>query len=131
MKANAQRLIAARLGFALITLFLVSAIVFTITGLLPGDAAEQALGQAATPEQVAALRHQFGLDQSAVQGYFQWLVHAVSGSFGTLLSKNMPVRDDRDAPSKYAHARRVDGRRVGACRAGDRHSVRNVSRFAA
>lgn len=59
MKANAQRLIAARLGFALITLFLGSAIVFTITGLLPGDAAQQALGQAAPPEQVAALRHQF------------------------------------------------------------------------
>lgn len=93
MKANAQRLIAARLGFALITLFLVSAIVFAITGLLPGDAAQQALGQAATPEQVAALRHQFGLDQPALQRYFQWLFHVVSGSFGTSLSNNMPVRE--------------------------------------
>lgn len=93
MKANAQRLIAARLGFALITLFLVSAIVFTITGLLPGDAAQQALGQAATPEQVAALRHQFGLDQPVLQRYFQWLLHVVSGSFGTSLSNNMPVRE--------------------------------------
>ena len=44
MKANAQRLIATRLGFALVTLLLVSAIVFAITGLLPGDAAQQALG---------------------------------------------------------------------------------------
>ncbi|HEX7933882.1 MAG TPA: ABC transporter permease, partial [Paraburkholderia sp.] len=51
------------------------------------------LGQAATPEQVAALRHQFGLDQSAVQGYFQWLVHAVIGNFGTSLSNNLPVRE--------------------------------------
>ena len=80
MKANAQRLIAARLGFALITLFLVSAIVFTITGLLPGDAAQQALGQADTPGQVAALRHQFGLDQPAAQRDFQWLVHGVSAA---------------------------------------------------
>jgi peptide/nickel transport system permease protein len=64
MKANAQRLIATRLGFALLTLLLVSAMVFAITGLLPGDAAQQALGQAATPEQVAALRHQFGLATS-------------------------------------------------------------------
>ncbi|SDG42053.1 peptide/nickel transport system permease protein [Paraburkholderia phenazinium] len=93
MKANAQRLIAARLGFALLTLFLVSAIVFAITGLLPGDAAQQALGQAATPEQVAALRHQFGLDQPVLQRYFQWFVHAVIGNFGTSLSNNMPVRE--------------------------------------
>jgi peptide/nickel transport system permease protein len=93
MKANAQRLIAARLGFALLTLLLVSAIVFAVTGLLPGDAAQQALGQAATPEQVAALRHQFGLDQPMLQRYFQWLAHAVSGSFGTSLSNNMPVRE--------------------------------------
>lgn len=93
MKANAQRLIAARLGFALVTLLLVSAIVFAITGLLPGDAAQQALGQAATPEQVAALRHQFGLDQPALQRYVEWLLHIVSGSFGTSLSNNMPVRE--------------------------------------
>ncbi|SIT41381.1 Binding-protein-dependent transport system inner membrane protein [Paraburkholderia piptadeniae] len=93
MKANAQRLIAARLGFAMVTLLLVSAIVFAITGLLPGDAAQQALGQAATPEQVAALRHQFGLDQPALQRYFQWLLHVVSGSFGMSLSNNMPVSE--------------------------------------
>ena len=91
MKAHAQRLIAARLGLALLTLLLVSAVVFAITGLLPGDAAQQALGQAATPEQVAALRHQFGLDQPALQRYFQWLVHVASGNFGTSLSNNMPV----------------------------------------
>ncbi|QCP52540.1 ABC transporter permease [Trinickia violacea] len=93
MKANAQRLIAARLGFALVTLLLVSAIVFAITGLLPGDAAQQALGQAATPEQVEVLRHQFGLDQPALQRYFQWLFHLASGSFGTSLSNNMPVSE--------------------------------------
>ena len=93
MKAHAQRLIAARLGLALLTLLLVSAIVFAITGLLPGDAAQQALGQAATPEQVAALRHQFGLDQPALQRYFQWLMHVVSGNFGTSLSNNLPVSE--------------------------------------
>ncbi|TGS71447.1 ABC transporter permease, partial [Mesorhizobium sp. M8A.F.Ca.ET.181.01.1.1] len=72
MKAHAQRLIAARLGLALLTLLLVSAIVFAVTGLLPGDAAQQALGQAATAEAVAALRHQFGLDQPALQRYGEW-----------------------------------------------------------
>ncbi|TCG03883.1 ABC transporter permease [Paraburkholderia steynii] len=93
MKAHAQRLIAARLGLALLTLLIVSAMVFALTGLLPGDAAQQALGQAATPAQVAALRHQFGLDQPAVQRYAQWLVHAVSGNFGTSLSNNLPVHE--------------------------------------
>ena len=93
MKAHAQRLIAARLGLALLTLLLVSAVVFAITGLLPGDAAQQALGQAATPEAVAALRHQFGLDQPALQRYFEWLFHIVSGNFGTSLSNNLPVSE--------------------------------------
>src|SRR6516225_6334302 len=93
MKAHAQRLIAARLGLALLTLLLVSAVVFAITGLLPGDAAQQALGQAATPEQVAALRHQFGLDQPALQRYVQWLMHVASGNFGTSLSNNLPVSE--------------------------------------
>src|SRR4051812_36421919 len=91
MKAHAQRLIAARLGLALLTLLLVSAIVFGVTGLLPGDAAQEALGQAATPEAVAALRHQFGLDQPALQRYGQWLFHIVTGNFGTSMSNNLPV----------------------------------------
>ena len=90
MKAHVQRLIAARLG---LTLLIVSALVFALTGLLPGDAAQQALGQAATPAQVAALRHQFGLDQPAVQRYAQWLVHAVSGNFGSSLSNNLQVSE--------------------------------------
>jgi peptide/nickel transport system permease protein len=93
LKAHAQRLIAARLGLALLTLLIVSALVFALTGLLPGDAAQQALGQAATPAQVAALRHQFGLDQPAVQRYAQWLMHAVSGNFGSSLSNNLPVSE--------------------------------------
>jgi len=93
LKSHAQRLIAARLGLALLTLLIVSALVFALTGLLPGDAAQQALGQAATPAQVAALRHQFGLDQPAVQRYAQWLLHAVSGNFGTSLSNNLPVSE--------------------------------------
>ena len=93
MKVHAQRLVAARLGLAVLTLLIVSMVVFGITGLLPGDAAQQALGQAATPEQVTALRHQFGLDQPAVTRYLQWLVHVVTGNFGTSLSNNLPVSE--------------------------------------
>lgn len=93
MKAHAPRLIVARLGLALLTLLIVSALVFALTGLLPGDAAQQALGQAATPEQVAALRHQFGLDQPALTRYFHWLAHAAIGNFGTSVSNNLPVSE--------------------------------------
>src|ERR1700712_4998876 len=93
MQVHAQKLIAARLGLALLTLLLVSVIVFCITGLLPGDAAQQALGQAATPETVAALRHQFGLDQPALQRYLLWLLHVVTGNFGTSLSSSLPVSE--------------------------------------
>ena len=93
MKANAQRLIVARLGLAALTLLIVSAIVFALTGLLPGDAAQQALGQAATPEQVAALRHQFGLDQPALARYLHWLAQAATGHFGTSISNNLPVSE--------------------------------------
>jgi peptide/nickel transport system permease protein len=93
MKRQAYRLIASRLGLALLTLLIVSAIVFAMTGLLPGDAAQEALGQAATPEAVAALRHQFGLDQPALQRYLQWLFHIVSGNFGMSLSNSLPVSE--------------------------------------
>ncbi len=93
MKRQAYRLIASRLGLAMLTLLIVSAIVFAMTGLLPGDAAQQALGQAATPEAVAALRHQFGLDQPALQRYLQWLFHIVGGDFGMSLSNSLPVSE--------------------------------------
>lgn len=93
MKRQAYRLIASRLGLALLTLLIVSAIVFAMTGLLPGDAAQEALGQAATPEAVAALRHQFGLDQPALQRYLQWLIHIVRGDFGISLSNSLPVSE--------------------------------------
>ncbi|VVE01719.1 binding-protein-dependent transport system inner membrane protein [Pandoraea horticolens] len=91
MKAQVQRLVAARFGLALLTLLIVSAIVFTITALLPGDAAQMALGQAATPEAVTALRHQLGLDQPAITRYFQWLAHMFAGNFGDSMSNNLPV----------------------------------------
>ncbi len=93
MKRQAYRLVATRLGLALLTLLIVSAIVFAMTGLLPGDAAQEALGQAATPEAVAALRHQLGLDQPALQRYLQWLVHIVRGDFGVSLSNSLPVSE--------------------------------------
>lgn len=86
-------LIVQRVGAALLTLLLVSAIIFVITNLLPGDAAQAALGQAATPETVAALRHQLGLDQPAWVRYVHWLTAIAHGDFGMSSSSSLPVSE--------------------------------------
>ena len=65
MNSTIARLVVKRLGSGALTLLIVSLVIFTITALLPGDAAQALLGQEATPETVAALRAQFGLDQPA------------------------------------------------------------------
>ncbi|WP_437613544.1 ABC transporter permease [Erwinia sp. V71] len=85
------KLIARRIGAGVLTLLIVSALVFLITSLLPGDAAQMILGQSATPETVAALRQQLGLDQPLVMRYFSWLGGMLQGDFGTSFASNLPV----------------------------------------
>ena len=85
------RLILRRLAAAALTLLLVSIIVFTITSLLPGDAAQAALGQNATPAAVAALRLKLGLDEPAVVRYLHWLGGLLSGHPGYSYSDGLPV----------------------------------------
>lgn len=84
-------LILRRMGSGLLTLLIVSALVFFITSMLPGDAAQMILGQSATPETVAALRQQLGLDQPLIVRYFSWLVGMFQGDFGTSFASNLPV----------------------------------------
>ncbi len=84
-------LIAQRLGIALITLVIVSFAVFFATAMLPGDVAQVLLGQAATPEAVAGLRHAMGLDQPALQRFLSWLFGLLHGDFGISYVNNMPV----------------------------------------
>jgi len=91
--AGVMPMILKRIGVALLTLLLVSAVVFTISGLLPGDAAQETLGQSATPEQVAALRHEMGLDRPAATRYVEWLSDIVQGDPGRSLVANMPVKE--------------------------------------
>ena len=76
-------LIAKRLGFGLITLLVISVIIFFMVELLPGDIAQAVLGMGATEENLAALREQMGLNKPAVVRYFEWLGGAVTGDFGT------------------------------------------------
>lgn len=84
-------LILRRIGSGLLTLLIVSALVFLITSMLPGDAAQMILGQSATPETVAALRQQLGLDQPLIMRYFSWLAGMFQGDFGTSFASNLPV----------------------------------------
>ena len=89
--SSVLRIVAQRLGLGLLTLLVVSVIIFGAVELLPGDFAEERLGQAATPEAVAAIRKQLGLDQPPVTRYFQWLGAALQGDFGVSFGNNRPV----------------------------------------
>jgi peptide/nickel transport system permease protein len=66
-------MIAKRVGGALLTLFLLSLVVFAMSLLMGGDAAEAMLGQNATPEALAGLRAAMHLDQPSWQRYLGWL----------------------------------------------------------
>jgi peptide/nickel transport system permease protein len=93
MNSTIARLVVNRLGSGAVTLLIVSLVIFTITTLLPGDAAQALLGQEATPETVAALRAQFGLDQPAHLRYLRWLAGLVTGDPGNSLVNGIPVAD--------------------------------------
>ncbi len=77
------RIILQRLALGLLTLLIVSIVIFIAVNLLPGDFAEAILGQGATPEAVASIRRDLGLDQPLVIRYFTWLADAVRGDMGS------------------------------------------------
>ena len=74
--------LARRLLYLLPVLVAVSLLTFLIASLLPGDLAYVILGDQATPEKVAALRHDMGLDQPIWWRYISWLGHVIEGDFG-------------------------------------------------
>lgn len=91
MNSTIARLVVKRLGSGALTLLIVSLVIFTITTLLPGDAAQTLLGQEATPEIVEALRAKFGLDQPAHLRYLHWLGGLVTGDPGYSMANGLPV----------------------------------------
>jgi peptide/nickel transport system permease protein len=91
MNGTIAKLLLSRLCLGALTLLIVSVVVFSITNLLPGDAAQESLGQAATPEAVAALRAQFGLDQPAPLRYVRWLGHMLQGDAGASLVNGQAI----------------------------------------
>jgi peptide/nickel transport system permease protein len=86
-------LVGERLALGLVTLIVVSALIFVGVELLPGDLAQQILGQSATPETVAAFRRELGLDQPAVYRYLHWLAGVAHGEFGNSLANGRPISD--------------------------------------
>ena len=80
--ASILRIIAQRLALGILTLFVVSIVIFAAVNMLPGDFAELILGQGATPEAVEAIRKDLGLNEPPVQRYLQWLMGALQGDLG-------------------------------------------------
>ena len=93
MNALLLKLLVQRIGLACLSLLAVSVLVFAITGVLPGDAAQEQLGQEATPESLAALRAQMGLDVPAHQRYLGWLGGLVRGDLGVSSATQLPVAE--------------------------------------
>jgi len=80
---NVLSIISQRLLLGVLTLLIVSIVIFVAVNLLPGDFAELILGQGATEESVAAIRRDLGLDQPMVVRYLGWLGGMVTGDLGT------------------------------------------------
>lgn len=85
------RYLVRRLAGALFTLFLVSALAFFATALAPGNPASVLLGNMATPERVAAVSRQFGLDKPLPTRYLLWLNQTLHGNLGTSNLSFQPV----------------------------------------
>lgn len=80
-----------RLAFGVLTLFVVSLLVFLAINALPGDAAHAILGAQASPHRVEALRAQLGLDRPLLAQYGVWIGHLVTGQLGHSLVENTSV----------------------------------------
>ncbi|MFB3107312.1 MAG: ABC transporter permease [Pseudomonadales bacterium] len=84
-------LIVRRLLLSVVTLMIVSVVVFAVTELLPGDWATAYFGREATPERLERLRAELGLDRPATERFANWFVRAVQGDLGSSLSRKEPV----------------------------------------
>jgi peptide/nickel transport system permease protein len=78
----ALRFVARRVAVGILTLLVVSVLVFAATNALPGNVAQVVLGRNATPAHVAALDHTLGLDKPLLTRYLSWIGDAVRGNLG-------------------------------------------------
>lgn len=87
------RMIGQRLLLGVLTLFIISVVIFGATELLPGDLARELLGQSATEETLAALREQLGLNEPAPVRYWNWLTGVLQGDFGVSMATQKPISE--------------------------------------
>ncbi|WAP53570.1 ABC transporter permease [Streptomyces sp. S465] len=85
------RLIGKRIAMSVPLLLIVSLLIFGLQALIPGDAARTILGENATPQTVAALRDQLGLNEPWAERYGHWLLDAVHGDLGTSIISGVDV----------------------------------------
>ncbi len=87
------RYIARRVGLALITVLLISILIFVGTQLMPGDVARRVLGPFATQRAVEALNARLGTDRPVLVQYWDWITSAVTGDLGFSISFSRPVAE--------------------------------------
>ena len=85
--------ILRRLGAGVLMLAVVSVVVFAATEILPGDAATAILGRDASPDAVAAMRHELGLDRPVIEQYLSWVGGLLHGDLGRSLTSDLPVSE--------------------------------------
>ena len=88
-----MKYVGKKFGAMLVTLLLISFLVFLAFDIIPGDAAMAQLGTEATPERLEALREEMGLNKPFMERYLIWLVAFIQGDFGTSYKYNMPVAE--------------------------------------
>lgn len=91
MSSPILKLVAQRIALGIVLLLAVSVLIFAGTQILPGDVAQSILGQAATPESLANLRNELGLNDPAYIRYFRWLGGVLTGDLGTALSSGQDI----------------------------------------
>jgi peptide/nickel transport system permease protein len=87
------KLVAQRLTLGILLLLAASVLIFAGTTMLPGDVAQQILGQGATPVSLANLREELGLNDPPVERYFNWLGGVLQGDLGTALTNGRDIAD--------------------------------------
>lgn len=87
------KLVIRRSLMSVVTLLLVSLIIFSMLEVLPGDVASRILGRDATPETLEQLRTELGLDKPAPVRYLTWLGGLVTGDMGQSLVSSRPVEE--------------------------------------
>ena len=87
------KLIAQRLALGIMLLFAASILIFAGTTMLPGDVAQQILGQSATPQALENLRAERGLNEPALTRYFSWLGGFIQGDLGTALTNGRDIAE--------------------------------------